>query len=112
LPAAAGFPRARPGGRTAPPSTVKELPTVRAWVQLQSGPLLAGACASVGATCRVAADLNLLLFLLPGFVTLKVREACGRREDLELSRIVDALLFTLYNYAVYFTLARVLGLSK
>lgn len=56
---------------------------------------------------------NLLLFLLPGFVTLKVREALAVvAKTSELSRIVDALLFTLYNYAAYFTLARVLGLSQ
>lgn len=56
---------------------------------------------------------NLLLFLLPGFVTLKVREALtvvGKTSD--LSRLVDALLFSLYNYAVYFTLARAVGLQQ
>jgi hypothetical protein len=56
---------------------------------------------------------NLLLFLLPGFVTLKVREALtvvARISD--LSRVVDALLFSLYNYAVYFTLARMFRLKQ
>jgi hypothetical protein len=56
---------------------------------------------------------NLLLFLLPGFVTLKVREALTVVAKLsDLSRAVDALLFSLYNYAVYFTLARLFGLKQ
>ncbi len=56
---------------------------------------------------------NLLLFLLPGFVTLKVREALAIvRKGSDVSRVVDAMLFTLLNYAIYFPLASALGLKQ
>lgn len=56
---------------------------------------------------------NLLLFLLPGFVTLKVREALAIvAKTSDFSRVVDAMLFTLLNYAVYFPLATALRFKQ
>lgn len=56
---------------------------------------------------------NLLLFLLPGFVTLKVREALAIvAKTSDFSRVVDAMLFTLLNYAIYFPLAKLLGFKQ
>lgn len=56
---------------------------------------------------------NLLLFLLPGFVTLKVREALAIvAKSSDFSRVVDAMLFTLLNYAIYFPVANALGLKQ
>jgi Family of unknown function (DUF6338) len=56
---------------------------------------------------------NLLILLLPGFVTLKVREALAMvAKTSDLSRVVDAMLFTLLNYAIYFTLATLIGLKQ
>lgn len=55
---------------------------------------------------------NLLLLLLPGFVTLKVREELTVvAKSSDVSRLVDALLFSLYNYAAYFSLARLFRMS-
>ena len=56
---------------------------------------------------------NLLLFLLPGFVTLKVREALAVvAKTSDFSRVVDAMLFTLLNYAIYFPLANLMKFKQ
>lgn len=56
---------------------------------------------------------NLLLFLLPGFVTLKVREALAIvAKTSDLSRIVDAILFTVLNHAIYFPFAKLIGFQQ
>lgn len=56
---------------------------------------------------------NLLLFLLPGFVTLKVREALAVvAKTSDFSRVVDAMLFTLLNYSIYFPLANALKFKQ
>ena len=56
---------------------------------------------------------NLLLFLLPGFLTLKVREALAIvAKTSDFSRVVDAMLFTLLNYALYFPLAKALEFKQ
>lgn len=53
------------------------------------------------------------LFLLPGFVTSKVREALAVvAKTSDFSRVVDAMLFTLLNYSIYFPLANALKFKQ
>ncbi len=58
------------------------------------------------------AALNILLFLLPGFVTERIVEGLTvGRKQVDLTRVIDALVFALLNYSLYSGLALIFELQ-
>jgi hypothetical protein len=57
--------------------------------------------------------LNILVLVLPGFVALKVRDALAIvPKSSDLSRVIDALVYTMFANVIYFPLSKCLGLRQ